>query len=127
MLAVIALAPFIKSGMGLEEWFRHPWNENGEGQELEIVWSFLFIGAMTKDFFAGLSWLILLHHVVAIIVGTTFLFVSPPGLCMGGVSIMELGSATFAANILYPDSKRIRWMNGITMTLSNMFGVWCAW
>merc|ERR1740121_1640635 len=68
-----------------------------------------------------------LHHIVCLLMALLFLWESPPGLFVGGVAVMEMGSAVFNLALLYPKNRVVRYADIVVMTSTNIFGMYCAY
>lgn len=123
----LTFAAFRASGLGFEAWHAQPWNEGAQGQELEMLWFFLYIGCMVKDFFAGITPIIIAHHFFCVLGCVIFMFASPPGLFLLSVSAMEQGSAVYNMWCLYPENKALTAVDAIVMTFTNIVGTWASY
>lgn len=129
-LVPVGVAGWLTSGLALEPYLRRQWlpgAEKFEDQYLEVWFIYGIIFSMFKDFPAGLRPLIMLHH--AVVIGTAFGFLSigPPGMYTLGGAIMEIGSAMNCCFLMHQNSMPVAHVNLTVMTLTNIFGAYCAW
>lgn len=105
------------------EWLFAGWRDGvpGEGRPYEQLWICTFVAHMVKDFATSSpSAIFIAHHVFSINIALTFLYsdAQPTILCLGG-TIMELGSATYNAAVVYPTTPFLLSLNKWGMTASN--------
>lgn len=111
------------------DWLAQSWDGLGDGY-LEMLWLYVFLGYMIKDvIFMELTLPMLpfwVHHVASIVISSTFLFFSPPGIFIVGGTLCEVGSATQSIFYLV-GPKSIRsvslWVHALGMSASNIGSV----
>ena len=105
------------------EWLFAGWQDGvpGEGRPYEQLWICVFVAHMVKDFVTSApSTIFVIHHLFAINIAFVFLCTDaqPAVFCLGS-TIMELGSATYNAAVVYPTTPFLLSLNKWGMTASN--------